>query len=307
MTTTVTVQVPATTANLGVGFDSFGLALNQYNTFQFTKATAFSFCTSTASPIQLPSLTPQNTCPDSLVFQTLQQFYQQCQRPIQPVAIEATVTIPLGRGLGSSATAVVATLVGLNALENYPLTTEALLALAIEIEGHPDNVAPALLGGFQICNQQITRPLNWCEAWQFLAIIPTFEVTTATSRGLLPNQYSRNTVVEALRNSALFVHAVTQADAPLLKQILEQDAIHEPYRGQAIPYFQQLRTRLATQEGVLGTIISGSGPTVLVVHFATAEATIRTVTQEVLSNHPINNVALSVLQQDTRGAKVITP
>jgi homoserine kinase len=163
------------------------------------------------------------------------------------------------------------------------------------------------LGGFQLCNQHITRPLTWCENWQFLAIVPTFEVTTATSRGLLPSQYARNTVVEALRNSALLVHAVNQQEAALLKQVIEQDTIHEPYRGEAIPYFQQLRSTLATQDGVLGTIISGSGPTVLVVHLAEAEVSIRTITQQVLSSYGIENARLYVLQQDTHGARILTP
>lgn len=270
----ITVQVPATTANLGVGFDTFGLALNLYNTFTFKKAEAFSFQTSPNSPIQLPAIPPQTDCPSSLIFDTLSLFYKTINQPLTPINVEATVNIPLGRGLGSSATAVVAALVGCNQLEGNPLSTQALLELAIAIEGHPDNVAPALLGGFQLCDAQTAMPIEWCADWHFLALIPPFQTETEAARKTLPETYPRSTVVEALRSSAMFIQAVQTQNLALLKTIFERDSIHEPYRGQSIAHFEAIRKALNHHPKVLGTVISGSGPTILICYEQSAQTEI---------------------------------
>jgi len=297
-----TVQVPATTANLGVGFDTFGLALNLYNTFTFKKAEAFSFQTSPNSPIQLPAIPPQTDCPSNLIFDTLSLFYKTINQPLTPINVEATVNIPLGRGLGSSATAVVAALVGCNQLEGNLLSTQALLELAIAIEGHPDNVAPALLGGFQLCDAQTAIPVEWCKTWQFLALVPTFQTETEASRKTLPETYPRSTVVEALRNSAMFIQAVQTQNATVLKTIFERDTIHEPYRGQVITHFNAIRKALTHHPAVLGTVISGSGPTVLICYEQTAQAEILELVETVAKPFGLTLLPLTI---DLTGAQII--
>jgi homoserine kinase len=299
---TATVQVPATTANLGVGFDTFGLALNLYNTFSFTRATAFSFQTASNSFIQLTTIPPQTDCPSSLIFDTLRLFYKTINQQLTPINVEATVNIPLGRGLGSSATAVIATLVGINQLEGSPLSTQALLELAIQLEGHPDNVAPALLGGFQLCDAQTATTVEWCEHWQFLALVPTFQTETEASRKALPETYPRSTVVEALRNSALFIQAVQTQNATLLKSVFERDSIHEPYRGLAIPHFETIRQVLAPHPNVLGTVISGSGPTVLICYEQATQAEILELVETVAIPFGLTLLPLTI---DLNGAQIV--
>ena len=297
----ITVKVPATTANLGVGFDTFGLALNLYNTFTFKKDTLFSFQTSSNSPIQLPAIPPQTDCPSNLIFDSIHLFYKTINQPLTPISVEATVHIPLGRGLGSSATAVVAALVGCNQLEDNPLSTQALLELAIAIEGHPDNVAPALLGGFQLCDAQMAIPVEWCKTWHFLALIPPFQTETEASRKTLPETYLRSTVVEALRNSALFIQAVQTQNAGLLKTIFERDSIHEPYRGQSITHFDSIRKALAHHSSVLGTVISGSGPTVLVCYEQSAHAAVLELVETVATPFGLTLLPLTI---DLTGAQI---
>ena len=299
----ITIKVPATTANLGVGFDTFGLAMTLYNTFTFQKSTHFSFKTEADSPIALPTLSPQLNCPDTLIFKTLQRFYQAINQPLKPIAVVASVSIPLGRGLGSSATAVVATLVGINAIEGNPLFTQALLELAIDIEGHPDNVAPALLGGFQLCDEQTAHALNWCEDWHFLALIPTFQTETEAARKTLPDHYSRTETVSALRHSALFVQALQTGNAQLLKTVFEQDAIHEPYRGKSMPHFEPIRNALTPNPNILGTVISGSGPTVLVCYERTATSVIYQQTQALAEPLGLTILPLTL---DKQGATIVT-
>jgi homoserine kinase len=298
----ITIQVPATTANLGVGFDTFGLALTLHNTFAFTKAEAFSFKTSTHSPISLPTIAPQAHCPNQLIFSTMNRFYEAIHKPLKPIAVEATVNIPLGRGLGSSATAVVGTLVGINALEGNLLSTQEILALAIAIEGHPDNVAPALLGGFQLCDATRATPLKWWCEWQFLAIIPTFQTETEASRNSLPEHYSRADVVSALRHSALFIQAVQTKNAKLLKTIFEQDAIHEPFRGSAIPHFETIRGALTQHPNVLGTVVSGSGPTLLI---AFEQAATTEITEQVQALASPLGLTVLPLKAEKQGAIVL--
>jgi homoserine kinase len=299
----ITVKVPATTANLGVGFDTFGLALNLHNTFTFKKAPQFSFQTVESSPISLPPIASQVTCPNQLLFKTIQQFYAAINQPLTPMAVEATVHIPLGRGLGSSATAVVATLVGMNQLEESPLSMQALLSLAIDIEGHPDNVAPALLGGFQLCDAQTAYPLAWCETWQFLALVPPFQTETEGARKSLPEQYERQTVVEALRNSALFIEAIKTQNAILLKSVFERDNIHEPFRGKAIPHFETFRHALAKHPSVLGTVISGSGPTVLVCYEQSATVEVIKLVEDLAMPFGLSLLPLTI---DLKGASIST-
>jgi homoserine kinase len=300
---TATVQVPATTANLGVGFDTFGLALNLYNTFTFKKETLFSFQTSSHSPIELPTIPPQTDCPSNLIFDTFRLFYKTINQPLTPISVEATVNIPLGRGLGSSATAVVAALVGANQLEGNPLSTQALLELAIAIEGHPDNVAPALLGGFQLCDAQTALQLDWCKTWQFLALIPTFQTETEAARKTLPETYPRSTVVQALRNSAMFIEAVRTQNPALLKTIFERDSIHEPYRGQAIAHFDSIRKAVSHHPAVLGTVISGSGPTVLICYEDSAQAEILELVETVAKPFGLTLLPLTI---DLTGARIMT-
>jgi homoserine kinase len=295
----ICVKVPATTANLGVGFDTFGLALTLYNTFSFQKAALFSFQTSLHSPITLPPIPPQANCPNTLIFKAVELFYRTINQPLPPLCIEATVHIPLGKGLGSSATAVVAALVGANQLEGNPLATHVLLKLATELEGHPDNVAPALLGGFQLCDAQLALPIKWCETWQFLALVPPFETKTTAARNALPEAYPRETVVEGLRNSALFMEALRTNNTQLLKQVFQRDRIHEPYRKLVIPHFDVVRNALTGHPNVLGTVISGSGPTVLIAYEQVAKTDILTLVENIAAPFGLISLPLTI---DLRGA-----
>lgn len=271
--TTITIQAPATLANLGPGFDSFGLAVSVFNTFRFTPAATDSITlTGTAK-------TPSGDTRDSgsqiqlnpsknLVFQALDYLYAQtgqpraarANKPAFVVSIEAP--IPLARGMGSSSTAIAAGLLAANQSLGSPFSLPELCRLATELEGHPDNVVPALRGGVWLCDATQSYPLPWPDDWAILLVIPPYPIETEAARAVMPDQLSREDAIYNLRKASLLTYALLNADTQALSEALD-DRIHQPYRGKLIPEFDPLKA-FTGQLGSLGTIISGSGSTMAV-------------------------------------------
>ncbi len=260
-----TVSVPATTANIGPGFDCLGAALSLHNQV-----------TLTALGEQDPPLTIQvtgrdaervSTGADNLIYQAIAYFYQQYQQPIPPLKIEINVNVPLARGLGSSATAIVGGLVGANAVAGSPFNPEQLLQMAIALEGHPDNVAPALLGGCQLAVSQGEQweliSLPWPEEFVPVVVIPDFELSTEAARAVLPNHYDRADAIFNASHLALLMQAFNQKRGDWLALAL-QDKIHQPYRQGLIPAYDQLQ-QAAIKAGAYNLVISGAGPTLLAI------------------------------------------
>lgn len=303
----VCIRVPATTANLGPGFDSFGLALKCYNRFFFQinpeplAVDRLAFSSKTCVDVANTSLVPG----ESLVFQALERFYETIQLPRPTFEVEIEAHIPLARGLGSSSTVIVGALVGANTLAGHPLDVQALLRLATDLEGHPDNVAPALLGGALLCDMVEAEvqayPLPWPEDWKVVVVVPEYRLLTEKARSVLPQQFPLGDAIFNLRKASLMTYALLRHDEQAFAASLS-DRLHQPYRSGLIPEFEPLQD-CALQAGAFGCVISGGGPSMAVFYpeanqpgvMAALQAYVETLTTD---------VRLLALSPDLQGAHV---
>ncbi|MGL5063407.1 MAG: homoserine kinase [Microcoleus sp.] len=315
-TSTITVTVPATTANLGPGFDCIGAALTLHNHFQF------SLLESQASETLKITVTGAEsakvkTDDSNLAYQAFVKLFTSIDRPPLPVAIHIDMQVPLARGLGSSATAIVGGLVGANYLAGKPLSQAEVMNLAIEIEGHPDNVVPAFLGGCRLAATDISHPQSQQETtknlgWQICDIpwnshiipvvaIPDFELSTAAARQVLPSDYSKADAIFNAAHLGLLVRALETGNDNWLRAAL-QDKIHQPYRQSLIKGYEAVQTAALTA-GASGTVISGAGPTILALTNANSapavEREMAAAWKEFGVNADVRTIAL-----DTQGATI---
>lgn len=261
--TKITITVPATTANLGAGFDCLGAALSLYNKFTFTLTESLDALKITVTGAEAARV---NTDASNLAYQAFCAVYHALGKPVPGVAIDLELGIPLARGLGSSATALVGGLLGANYLAGNPLTRAAIQDLAIQLEGHPDNVVPALVGG---CRLSATREdgtweicdVPWLPEIVPVVAIPNFELSTATARAVLPSSYSRADTIFNVAHLGLLLRGLATGQATWLQTAL-QDRIHQPYRQSLIPGYEAVR-QVAIAQGAYGLVISGAGPALL--------------------------------------------
>lgn len=263
---TVTVTVPATTANLGPGFDCIGAALSLHNSFQFSllEPSATEKLKITVTGAEAAKV---KTDDSNLAYLAFLKLYEYLNQSPPPVAIHIDMQVPLARGLGSSATAIVGGLVGANELAGAPLSRVEVMQLAIELEGHPDNVVPALLGGCRLAATN-TPGASWeiCDIpWHpdivSVVAIPDFELSTAEARRVLPSDYSRADAIFNAAHLGLLVRALATGDRDWLRCAL-QDKIHQPYRRSLIRGYEAVQ-EAALNAGACGMVISGAGPTLL--------------------------------------------
>lgn len=307
----VTVTVPATTANLGPGFDCIGVALTLYNHFKFTRLSADTpLEEDRALRIAVKGLDAKRVQTDrsNLVYQTFVNFYQHIGHAPPPVQIDIELEIPLARGLGSSATAIAAGLVGANLLAGSPLTQKQLIQQAIAIEGHPDNIVPALLGG---CRLAASVAADWeiCEIpWhpQLVPVvaIPDFELSTSESRRVLPPEYSRADAIFNIGHLGLLVRAIETGRGDWLRAAM-QDRIHQPYRQALIPGYEPVRAA-ALSAGAWEMAISGAGPTLLAIAPAASAPSVVTAMTEAWKQQGVSAEvrSLAIDTQGTRSASV---
>ncbi|MCY7381039.1 MAG: homoserine kinase [Microcoleus sp. CAN_BIN18] len=263
---TITVTVPATTANLGPGFDCIGAALSLYNRFQFSRLepSATEKLKITVTGAEAAKVKTDESNLAHIAFVTL---YDRLNQSPPPVAIHIDMQVPLARGLGSSATAIVGGLVGANELAGAPLSQVEVMQLAIELEGHPDNVVPALLGGCRLAASNTPRgsweicDIPWHPDIVPVVAIPDFELSTAEARQVLPTDYSRADAIFNAAHLGLLVRALATGDRDWLRCAL-QDKIHQPYRRSLIQGYEAVQ-QAAMNAGACGMVISGAGPTLL--------------------------------------------
>lgn len=260
----VHVAVPATTANLGPGFDCLGAALTLYNDFWFSLSSTGEL-EITAQGLDAEKISSDR---DNLVYQAFATFYEKLGQLVPPLKLEIELAVPLARGLGSSATAIVAGLVGANALAGSPWTDAQLCDLATELEGHPDNVVPALLGGCRLAardrqNQWAIADLDWHPDLIPVVAIPDFELSTEAARQVLPTEYSRSDAIFNAAHVGLVVRSLASGNSEWLAAAL-QDRIHQPYRQALIPGYAAVEAA-AVEAGAFGMVISGAGPTLLAI------------------------------------------
>ncbi|KOP27133.1 serine kinase [Hapalosiphon sp. MRB220] len=305
----VSVIVPATTANLGPGFDCIGAALTLYNEFDFIRVDSSFLLGGEVEKVKITvtgaEAEQMQTDESNLLYQAFVKLYQYLELTPPPVQIEIKLGVPLARGLGSSATAIVGGLVGANMLAGEPLSQSQVMELAITIEGHPDNVVPALLGG---CRLAATRSdttweiceIPWCENIVPVVAIPNFELSTKEARQVLPTQVSR---VDAIFNTAhlgLLLRGLESGNGNWLKAAL-QDKLHQPYRKALIQGYDAVNAA-AINAGAYGMVISGAGPTLLALTDTSNSAAVAAAMSNAWQSQGISPVVRS-LEIDTQGAR----
>ena len=257
----VTVRVPATTANMGPGFDCLGMALDIWNTIIVE--------TDSAEPekvvIRGEGRDSLSTGSDNLVYSSFQHVYDGLGLPLPPVRISCENAIPLGRGLGSSAAAVAGGLLAGSRLSGANLTNERILELAAEIEGHPDNAAAAVMGGCCIVvndgNRLVTDTVSVPDELKAVLFVPDVPMATEEARGLLPAMIDRQDAVFNIGRTALLVNALASGNLEYLG-IATEDMLHQPAR-QKIFFPMKNIFRAAMSAGALGVFLSGAGSSVL--------------------------------------------
>jgi homoserine kinase len=295
----VTVTVPATTANLGPGFDCIGAALTLYNEFKFTRLDKGEVIISVTGTEAEKVKTDES----NLVYQAFVSFYQHLQQIPPPVKIEIKMDVPLARGLGSSATAIVGGLIGANLLAGEALSQSQIMELAIAIEGHPDNVVPALLGR---CRLAATTDTAWeiCDIpWHNhivpVVAIPDFELSTKEARAVLPTQVSRGDAIFNTAHLGLLLRGLETANSNWLKAAL-QDKLHQPYRKALISGYDAVNSA-ALSKGAYGMVISGAGPTLLALTDELHSQAVATAMAAAWKQEGISAIVRS-LSLDTQGA-----
>ena len=297
----VKIVVPATTANLGAGFDCIGAALSLYNEFKFTADTTELKITVTGKEADKVSTEENN-----LLYQSFSKLYQHIDRTVPKVEIEINLGVPLARGLGSSATAIIGGLLGANAVAGNPLTQTEIQELAIAIEGHPDNVVPALLGNCQLSvgemgNWQIC-PIPWHQEIIPVVAIPDFELSTEEARSVLPAEIIRGDAIFNIARMGLLVRGLATNNSNWLATSLE-DKLHQPYRQKLIRGYQEVKTA-AIAQGAHGMVISGAGPTLLALTSPTQVENVATAMKTAWANIGVS-ADVRPLKIDTQGARVI--
>ena len=254
----VTVKVPATSANMGPGFDCLGLALDMWNSVQAeVGSSGFEVIGQGAETL------PRGE--SNLVYESFRLPFDEAGRPVPSVSITCRNEVPLDRGLGSSSAAVVGGLVAGNEICGSPLSPERLLELAARTEGHPDNVAAALLGGCQIVVREDERliavPVPVPEDLRMVVFIPDVPMPTRQARDLLPGRVDRQDAVYNIGRVALLVRAFSTGDLAHLA-IATGDRLHQPARQSLFPAMKDI-FRAALESGAEGVFLSGAGSSVL--------------------------------------------
>lgn len=252
---TVKIVVPASSANLGPGFDSLGLAVDRYLTLEILAQNTASWQVEHELGSQVPS-DEQN-----LIVQAALAL----DPDLSPLHFKVISEIPLARGLGSSSAAIVA---GIKLAQHFSaktFTDQELLEVATKIEGHPDNVAPALFGNLTISLLLNGQPKTLIATFPeigLLAYIPDFELATKDSRSVLPAELPYKATVRAGGVGNALVAALLTKDLDLIAELIELDGYHEPYRQKLVPHLATLR-QIGHEVGAKGTYLSGAGPTVM--------------------------------------------
>ncbi len=256
----LSVRVPATTANLGPGLDCLGLALNWWATFQVeTIARGLQVECHCSDGTQLP-------CDRrNLVVRAMQAACRSVGQSLPPVRVKVECEIPIGRGLGSSAAAIVGGLLAANGLMQGILSQDDLVALGAQVEGHPDNVAAAILGGLVIVvqdgKQLTTVRLPVPRGLTCVLFIPQRTLSTKSSRQVLPARVPRADAVHNVGRAALWIAALQTRRWEWL-DLSTRDRLHQPYRSRLIPGMDEV-LEAARSAGARGVALSGAGPTLI--------------------------------------------
>jgi len=251
-------RVPAGTSNLGAGFDTLGLALEIYLRVRIEPASKTEIVALGVDSAEIP------TTSDNLILRVANRVAALRDRELPPFRITIANEIPLMRGLGSSAAAIIAGITCYELAMQETLTEREIFKYAFEFETHPDNLSPALRGGLVAACQSsdsevFIANLSVAPGVKSVIVVPEFEVSTQKARSVLPQSYTRKDAVYNIQRSALIVGALTTGNWPLLQEAMN-DRVHQPYRASLIPGFEEILA--LRMPGMFGLALSGAGPTI---------------------------------------------
>lgn len=295
----IKIKVPATTANLGSGFDTFGLALTLYNEFSvdFSDSGDFSI---TTEPKNRELEDPEK----NLFVRVIKRVFQIHGSQLPPLKIYQKNNIPVARGLGSSATAIVASILAGYKLLGKSFSEEEFFKIAYEFEPHPDNLLPAWKGNFIIAVKEKEKTyyqqLDFPEKLKAIVVIPELELSTEEARKVLPEKIPISDAIFNIQRAALLVSIIQNKNFDLLKVAME-DKIHQPYRKKLIPGFDEAKNE-GYKNGALGVAISGAGSTIVAFAKENFEK-IGSSMAAVIKKEGLN-VSYKILNVDKKGAQI---
>lgn len=301
----VKVRVPATTANLGPGFDCLGLALKLYLNLEIEKKIEGGLeikCVGEGAR-EFPS------DKNNLIWKSMNLALKRSKRDSDKEGLKIRVfnEIPVARGLGSSAAAIIGGIVGVAKFYNINLTYQEILELALSLEGHMDNIVPALIGGFTIAYKTEKEEVKWSKIkfsndLRIVLAIPNFTLSTEKMRKVLPSKISLSDVIFNLSRTSLLVNALQNSDWDILSEAME-DKLHQPYRIPFIPGVEEVFSKIK-RRGLAGVALSGSGPTVVSLTKKGSENIISEIIKDAFKKARIT-CRILVLEADLEGTKLI--
>ncbi|MGL4740356.1 MAG: homoserine kinase [Sarcina sp.] len=294
----IRVKVPATSANVGPGFDSIGLAVELYNVFEFEEI---------ESGIEFSGFDEKFSNTDNVVYTSMNYVFEKLAYNLKGIKIYLIEqNIPVARGLGSSSSCIVAGIIGANYLCGNKFSKNELLDIAVEIEGHPDNVAPAILGGIIVSvvesGKVYYNKIELDNDLKFLTLIPNFELATTEARKALPKEYKVSDAIYNVSRAALVISSFATRNYDLL-EVACKDKFHEPYRAKYIDDYYSVK-KLLCESGCVANFLSGAGPTIMGIKVESKnEKNISCTVKEKL-NYLIKKWNFEILKPDNIGAIV---
>jgi len=302
----IKIRVPATTANLGSGFDCLGLALKLYLNLEIEETENSLVIEYQGEGAEKFSLKKKE---ETLIWKSINLVLKKTHKDIHKKGLKIKVLnkIPITRGLGSSASAIIGGIVGAARLYGIDLTNQEMLGLALSLEGHMDNIVPALIGGLTLAYKTGQGEIKWARIktpldLRIVLAVPEFTLNTKEMRKVLPQKVTLSQAIFNLSRSALLVNALQNSDWEVLVEAME-DKLHQPYRTPFIPGIEDIFSQIK-KTGLAGVALSGSGPSIVSLTKKGREETISTIMKGAFLKAGIN-CRILVLEADLEGTKLI--
>jgi homoserine kinase len=275
----VTVRIPASTSNLGPGFDCLGVALSLYNNITVSRG--------------------KRGAVSGMIREAARKFFATAECKAFEFSCDISGNIPIARGLGSSVTVRLGVLHALNKIARTNLTRHDLFTLCAELEGHPDNSAPASFGGFTLARGLETQHFNISPQLRFILLIPNFEIATKEARRLLPSKISRTDAVRNIANASAIAAAFATRDYEELRGCFV-DYLHQPFRKKLVPFLDDT-IRSAERAGALGAFLSGSGSAICAI----TRRNPRKVADAMMRASRQKDADIIIIRADNEGARIL--